>query len=182
MPSTTRAASRAGTRAASAKPNPDRSCGVPCWRCSSARPPLHSLPGAAPTGGASVRAIGTTSEPTIRPVRRTRRRASQRRPTLYTKLYRPRKFLLIGGRSRRDLHEVPVLDPSDSLDLATLRARYRAGAIKPVDLMAALLDRIAARGDDKVWIHLLPRDEILGIAEAVTRRGAEGKRLFGVPF
>jgi len=75
-----------------------------------------------------------------------------------------------------------VLDPSDSLDLATLKTRYRAGTFKPVDLVTGLLDRIAARGDDKVWIHLLPRDEILGMAEAVSRRGAEGKRLFGVPF
>jgi allophanate hydrolase len=75
-----------------------------------------------------------------------------------------------------------VSDVVDSLDLATLRARYRSGAVTPVDLVAGLCDRLAARGDDKLWIHLLPRQDLLAMAEAVTRQGPIGKPLFGVPF
>ncbi|HKO09230.1 MAG TPA: amidase family protein, partial [Alphaproteobacteria bacterium] len=75
-----------------------------------------------------------------------------------------------------------VLDASDSLDLATLGARLQAGRLTPVELVEGILARIAARGDDKVWIHLLPREELLGRARALTKEGAAGRPLYGVPF
>jgi len=45
-----------------------------------------------------------------------------------------------------------------------------------------ILERIAGRGDDKVWIHLLPRDELLAIAKGLEVTDPASKPLFGVPF
>lgn len=70
----------------------------------------------------------------------------------------------------------------DSLDFATLRRCYRAGTFNPVDLIRALLERIERRGDDKVWIYRLPREEVLAAAEAVARYDPKDKPLFGIPF
>jgi allophanate hydrolase len=75
-----------------------------------------------------------------------------------------------------------VLGPHDSLDLAALAARYRNGGLEPTEVVAGVLDRIARRGDDKVWIHVLPRDELLAIAKNLEDAGPAGKPLFGAPF
>jgi allophanate hydrolase len=72
--------------------------------------------------------------------------------------------------------------PPASLDLATLRHDYRAGRCNPVDVVEFVLKRIAERGDDKVWIHLLPRDELIRMAKALSAAGPEGKPLYGIPF
>lgn len=68
-----------------------------------------------------------------------------------------------------------------SLDFATLRAAYASGTLAPQDVIHAVYDRIAARGDDHVWIHLVPRAEALArcarIADAVPRDAA----LWGLP-
>ena len=71
---------------------------------------------------------------------------------------------------------------TDSLDLEPLRAAYRSGALRPAALLARVLERIAARGDDKVWIHLLPRAELERRAAELERRGPAGLPLYGVPF
>ncbi len=72
--------------------------------------------------------------------------------------------------------------PPASLDLATLRHDYRTGRCNPVDVVEFALGRIAGRGDDKVWIHLLPREELIRMAKTLSAKGPEGKPLYGVPF
>ncbi len=71
--------------------------------------------------------------------------------------------------------------PAASLDLATLAARYRAGA-SPVDVMTEVYARIAAHADPAVWIHLRPQATVLAEAHALAARGSAGLPLFGVPF
>ncbi len=75
-----------------------------------------------------------------------------------------------------------MLGPSDSLDLASLAEAYRSGSLSPTGLVSGVLDRIARRGDDKVWIHLLPRGELLSMAASLERVGPATKPLYGVPF
>ena len=65
-----------------------------------------------------------------------------------------------------------MLDASDSLDLATLGGRLQAGSLTPVEMVEGILARIAARGDDKVWIHLLPRAELIARADEAAGRDA----------
>ena len=75
-----------------------------------------------------------------------------------------------------------MLRAGDSLDLQTLGARLRSGAVRPSSVVAGVLDRILARGDDKAWIHLLPRAELDARAAELERRGPGGKPLYGIPF
>jgi len=75
-----------------------------------------------------------------------------------------------------------VLGPSDSLDIATLGARYRAASLDPVALVDALVERIARRGEDAVWIHPLPPRKLRAMAEALAKAGPKGKPLYGIPF
>ena len=62
-----------------------------------------------------------------------------------------------------------MLGADDSLDLQTLGARLRAGVVRPRDVVAGVLERIAARGDDKVWIRLTPRGALQARAAALER-------------
>ena len=75
-----------------------------------------------------------------------------------------------------------MLGPQDSLDLETLGSRYRAGALRPSQVIEGLLQRMDRRGGDKVWIHRLPRDELLARAAELERRGPAGLPLYGIPF
>jgi allophanate hydrolase len=75
-----------------------------------------------------------------------------------------------------------VLQASDSLDLTALRSRYAAGSLRPAHTVAGILERIARRGDDKVWIHLLPRAELEARAAALERGGMDALPLYGIPF
>ena len=75
-----------------------------------------------------------------------------------------------------------MLAAQDSLDLETLGARYRAGTLRPSALIDGLLQRIEQRGDDKVWIHRVPQDELLARAADLERRGPAGLGLYGIPF
>jgi len=70
-----------------------------------------------------------------------------------------------------------------SLDLHSLQQAYRSGAT-PAGILEAIYDRIAQRGDDHVWIHLVDRAEALAQAERQRRRLASGALLplYGVPF
>jgi len=87
----------------------------------------------------------------------------------------------LGGKAWDEAGDV-VLEASDSLDLATLGVRLQAGRLTPVELVEGILARIAARGDDKVWIHLLPREELLARARTLAKEGPCGRPLYGVPF
>ena len=74
---------------------------------------------------------------------------------------------------------------SPALDLPSLSAAYRDGAATPVQVLGRLCDRIEARGEkDPVWIHRVPRAEVLAEAGRQTRRHAAGEPLplYGVPF
>jgi allophanate hydrolase len=53
---------------------------------------------------------------------------------------------------------------------------------RPVDVITAILDRIAKRGDDKIWIHLLPEAELIDRARELERQSPEALPLFGIPF
>jgi allophanate hydrolase len=71
-----------------------------------------------------------------------------------------------------------------SLAIATLRRLYAAGDVTPAELLATIHARIAARGADGAWIHLVPENECrrqLAAAESLRRSGAE-LPLYGIPF
>lgn len=69
------------------------------------------------------------------------------------------------------------------LDLATLRDLYTSERLTPVDVVNAVHDRIAERGDDGVWITLLSREDAIVRAKEVMARGTpETLPLYGVPF
>ncbi|MGJ6960442.1 allophanate hydrolase [Streptosporangium sp. G11] len=71
------------------------------------------------------------------------------------------------------------------LDLESLSGLYRSGAARPADVAGEVLARIAARGDDHVWITLRPATDLLGDAAELARRWpAPDARppLYGVPF
>lgn len=70
-----------------------------------------------------------------------------------------------------------------ALDIATLSAAYASGELTPVDVINTVYDRIAARGDDHVWITLLPRETSLARArELMADPAARRLPLYGIPF
>ncbi|MEM9430881.1 MAG: amidase family protein, partial [Pseudomonadota bacterium] len=73
-------------------------------------------------------------------------------------------------------------DPATgSLDLQALRRHYEAGGT-PENVIEAVFDRIAARGNDPAWTALRPRSEVLDDARALDRADLGRKPLWGVPF
>src|SRR5271157_5288102 len=71
-----------------------------------------------------------------------------------------------------------------SLDLQSLSRLYDAREASPEDIVVLVLERIAAYSDSAVWTHVVPRDELLIQAKAISNRREAGERLplFGVPF
>lgn len=75
-----------------------------------------------------------------------------------------------------------------SFDFTTLLTSYRTGALKPSDVIRDVYERIEERGDDHVWIHLLPRDEVIARARELekhweNRTGpSRDLPLYGLPF
>lgn len=63
------------------------------------------------------------------------------------------------------------------LGVRSLRAAYRAGTLTPHDVVDEVLARIAARGDDAVWISRFTRAELHEHAAALN-----AGPLFGIPF
>lgn len=72
--------------------------------------------------------------------------------------------------------------PLDSLDLAQLRAAYRSGSVRPRDVIATVLERISHRGEDKVWIDRVPRNQLEARAAELEERPADTLPLYGIPF
>jgi allophanate hydrolase len=71
------------------------------------------------------------------------------------------------------------------LDLPHLAADYAEGTLKPSDVVDAIFDSIARRGEDGIWICLAGREETLARAEYLEELpAAERARLplWGVPF
>jgi allophanate hydrolase len=74
-----------------------------------------------------------------------------------------------------------------SLDFRSLREGYRNGTITPVDVVEEVYRRIAARGEDHVWLSLVPREQALrrahALMKAVKFAGESGFfPLHGLPF
>ncbi len=69
-----------------------------------------------------------------------------------------------------------------SLDIATLGRLYRDGSLTPSAVVSACYDRIAARGDDHVWIHLAPRETVMAQAKALEAGGPTDDPLWGIPY
>lgn len=68
------------------------------------------------------------------------------------------------------------------LGIHALRARYRLGSLSCRSVIAEVLARIAAAGDDKVWLSRVPDDALLAQADALDSTGDRSLPLFGVPF
>jgi allophanate hydrolase len=75
---------------------------------------------------------------------------------------------------------------NSALDLGihNLHAAYSAGSLSCRMVIEEVLARIAAAGDDKVWISRVPADALRAQADALDARRGEIERLplFGVPF
>jgi allophanate hydrolase len=68
-----------------------------------------------------------------------------------------------------------------SLDFAALRSRYASGDLTPEHVVRAVYRRIAARGEDHVWIHLVAEDEAIAVARRVAATLPKSAPLFGLP-
>ena len=75
-----------------------------------------------------------------------------------------------------------MLQGADPLDLLTLKTRYASGRLRPSQLVASILERIARRGKDPTWIELAPRAELEARAAELERRSAAELPLYGIPF
>ena len=73
-----------------------------------------------------------------------------------------------------------------SLDFVSLRRTYAEGATTPTAVAREVTARIAAAGDDAVWISRVPDDGLLRAADELERRAAQNGiaslPLFGLPF
>ncbi len=69
-----------------------------------------------------------------------------------------------------------------SLDLESLREAYATGSLTPSSLVEEVLARNISRGDDSIWITILPREQLIGLARSIERQGPSGLPLYGVPF
>jgi len=74
-----------------------------------------------------------------------------------------------------------VLQGNAPLDLGSLKQAYATG-LRPAQLVAGLVQRLARRGDDKVWIHRLPASELEARAAELERADAARLPLYGIPF
>ncbi|MGF1939419.1 MAG: allophanate hydrolase [Nostoc sp. ChiQUE02] len=69
-----------------------------------------------------------------------------------------------------------------SLDIESLLTAYRTAQLQPTDVIESVYRRIAARGNDAVWIHLLPKTEAIAQAEVLAGRNLDDLSLYGIPF
>ena len=72
----------------------------------------------------------------------------------------------------------------EEMRFSRLRQAYSSGERTPVDIVLEVYRRIAARGEDGVWIHVEPEDKLLARAQELEARSADAPELplFGVPF
>jgi allophanate hydrolase len=73
-------------------------------------------------------------------------------------------------------------DRIGSLEMDSLRRRYRAGSLDPLAVVEAVLERIAARGADPTWISLVDPDDVRAAARALEVSRIDSLPLYGVPF
>lgn len=63
--------------------------------------------------------------------------------------------------------------PNASFDLRSLRADYASGAQTPATTIKTVLQRIAAVGDDGVWISRFPDAALFEAAARLSASGSE---------
>jgi allophanate hydrolase len=67
-------------------------------------------------------------------------------------------------------------------DLGALRAAYSSGRLRPSDVVDIVLERVAARADDAVWISRVAAAALRARADELAARDPADLPLFGVPF
>ena len=79
-----------------------------------------------------------------------------------------------------------ALVPNDvSLDLGALHGAYDRGTLTPTTVVDVVLRRIAAQGDDGVWISRVPDEQVMERTEELEGLDEEARRrstLYGIPF
>jgi allophanate hydrolase len=68
-----------------------------------------------------------------------------------------------------------------SLDFRTLGSLYEQRRLRPREVVRAVYQRIAARGEDHVWIHLVPEEEAVAEADRIEATLDVRAPLFGLP-
>ena len=73
---------------------------------------------------------------------------------------------------------------ADEMRFSRLQAAFSSGERTPSDIVHEVCERIAARGEDGVWIHLESEDKLLTRAQELKARRADVDELplYGVPF
>ena len=73
---------------------------------------------------------------------------------------------------------------ADEMRFSCLQAAYSSRERTPVDVVHEVCERIAARGEDGVWIHLESEDKLLARAQELEARSEDAGELplYGVPF
>jgi allophanate hydrolase len=84
------------------------------------------------------------------------------------------------GLASRGTTESFRVDMQDSLDFASLRSAYSEGR-DPRDTVALVYDRMAARGVDPTWLHVVPREKSLAAAAKLSGLPRSAP-LWGLPF
>jgi len=69
-----------------------------------------------------------------------------------------------------------------NLRIATLRAQYLAGSLKPTDLVKQLDQEIGYDDTRHIWIHRLNLDEMLAYATKLEGKDPASLPLYGIPF
>jgi allophanate hydrolase len=77
---------------------------------------------------------------------------------------------------------VSVASPTDLLGVRALRALYLERRARPTEVVDLVLERLAERGDDAVWISTVEPGELRERARALERLDPAALPLFGVPF
>lgn len=75
-----------------------------------------------------------------------------------------------------------MTDGTLSLGARSLRERYAAGLSNPADIVDEVYARIAARGNDHVWISLVPHDVARAAAARLDPEDVTRLPLYGLPF
>ena len=73
-------------------------------------------------------------------------------------------------------------DAADRMDIAALQDGYRRGTLTPSAVIDRVLARIAARGDDAVWIARPDAEALRAAARRLEADGPDGRPLWGIPF
>ncbi len=68
------------------------------------------------------------------------------------------------------------------LEISSLLTAYRHAQLQPTEVITEIYRRIAARGKDAVWIHLIPEEEAILQAKTLESQTPEDLPLYGIPF